>query len=85
MPSDEARREASLHNHCVPECICWPKCERCQSLATLLDRMMAQARADITQIVVDEITSSTGPTGGWLDSPKAIAAAILERLAGRGK
>lgn len=30
--------------------------------------------------VQDEITTSTGPTGGWLDSPKAIAAAITKRL-----
>jgi len=29
---------------------------------------------------VKEIVTSTGPTGGWLDSPKAVAAAI-RRLA----
>lgn len=32
------------------------------------------------KIVVDEISSSTGPTGGWLDSPKAICAAIITKI-----
>jgi hypothetical protein len=33
------------------------------------------------KIFVDEVASSTGPTGGWLDSPKAIAASIAKRIA----
>lgn len=32
------------------------------------------------KIIQDEIASSTGPTGGWLDSPKAVCAAIIEKL-----
>lgn len=34
------------------------------------------------QIVIEEINSSTGPTGEWLDSPKAICAEIVARLEG---
>lgn len=29
------------------------------------------------EIIIKQIESSTGPTGGWLDSPKAVCAAIL--------
>jgi hypothetical protein len=32
------------------------------------------------QIVIEEIDSSTGPTGGWLDSPKTVCAKIVARL-----
>src|SRR5262249_35805186 len=35
---------------------------------------------DAIKIVIEEINSSTGPTGGWLDSPKAICAEIVARL-----
>lgn len=36
------------------------------------DRGYARAIEDARK----EIETSTGPTGGWLDSPKAVAAAI---------
>jgi hypothetical protein len=34
------------------------------------------------QIVIEEINSSTGPTGGWIDRPKAVCAEIVARLEG---
>jgi len=36
-------------------------------------------RDELIALVIDEINSSTGPTGGWLDSPKVVLAAIVER------
>jgi hypothetical protein len=35
---------------------------------------------DFIAIVIREITTSTGPTGGWCDSPKAICASIVDKL-----
>lgn len=40
-------------------------------------------RERMAQIVIEEIVTSTGPTGGWLDSPKAITASLLERIRGK--
>jgi hypothetical protein len=46
--------------------------------------MAAQAtpKEQAIKIVIEEINSSTGPTGGWLDSPKAVCAEIVARLEG---
>jgi len=66
------RREADYKVH-LKQC--------CMDMARWESALAAsQKEVEELKIVIEEIGSSTGPTGGWLDSPKAVCAAIVERL-----
>jgi hypothetical protein len=55
-----------------------------EDLAYVLAAYRAEGQREVFErcqrIVTEQIVGSTGPTGGWLDSPKAINAAILLAL-----
>jgi hypothetical protein len=78
----------------IPEKIC-PDCGRsnvitvtaktfhgCYTCGLAYAEPRRDERGRAIQIVIEELNSSTGPTGGWLDSPKAICAEIVARLEG---
>jgi hypothetical protein len=57
------------------------KIERACAEAGRADQLAAEnerLRKRYEQIVISQIAGSTGPTGGWLDSPKAVTAAIAQ-------
>ena len=87
MASDEAMKEAALHNHWAEKCVCWPNCSRCQTLASLLDRMMAKARLEATKRWGEHEEIFEGTCGVHMPSHCALCQELaeLERLAGRGK
>lgn len=49
-------------------------------LARHVSRLLDAEHADALRAVESEIATSTGQIGGWLDSPKALMAAIRFRL-----